>query len=564
MAWCIATSSVDLDVDVLFQENSTIGQKIKISESVIRAIVKMRCALPLQAHQIQGQDYVNIFPVVQWLVKKSIEAREGTADFARQYSESQFAKNFALPVDSQRMASRPGSIDFLESVAERYKPKRQFKQTVKKTQQSEEQRAQATILEYGRSSRVGRAEELSEEEKAKRSKKEALLKGHGDAAGKKDAEDEQAKEEARIRELMSKLDQIDHNASGRISSSTLGSIMTMQSEAIRLATSDYLEQTRALGMNEEKAQRLMAEETHRRMVASLEKQINNADAKVRDLQTLVAEQQQQFEQAQAELQKRIAYNERIVKEIERLDAMETPENTKDLTTLRSLFALNESLKKHEAEFKANCKRQMAELKANIEKLASNEPNEDTERMKAVEDTFAAEIARLQKARLLLNHKNRDLVQLQRKIDDIPTRTELIQYERRFVELYDQVSAKLVETRKYYFTYNSQEEIKSLLTKEISLMNSVHDEFEKAMSNKAKREKFLESFEGIITSVKSNLEKITARCKAQKDTRDGLNQTYLGHVEKQRAYFAAVKEFQIECRRNEELRAKLPENQQPQQ
>jgi hypothetical protein len=28
--------------------------------------------------------------------------------------------------------------------------------------------------------------------------------------------------------------------------------------------------------------------------------------------------------------------------------------------------------------------------------------------------------------------------LQRQIDDVPTRTELVQYERRFVELYDQV------------------------------------------------------------------------------------------------------------------------------
>jgi len=298
------------------------------------------------------------------------------------------------------------------------------------------------------------------------------------------------------------------------------------------------------------------------MLASLEKQIAQADARARDLQALVEQQTQQFEQAQTELQKRIAYNERIVKEIERLNALETPENTKELTMLRNLVALNESLKKHEAEFKDNCKRQMQELKADIEKLASNEPNEDTERMKAVEDTFAAEQARLQKARLLLNHKNRDLVQLQRKIDDIPTRTELIQYERRFVELYDQVSSKLTETRKFFFTYNSQEEIKSLLTKEISLMNSVHDEFEKAMANKNKREKFLESFEGIIANVKANLEKITQRCKDQKKARDTLNETYIGHVEKQRAYFAAVKEFQQECRRNEELRASLEP--QPQQ
>ena len=33
----------------------------------------------------------------------------------------------------------------------------------------------------------------------------------------------------------------------------------------------------------------------------------------------------------------------------------------------------------------------------------------------------------------------NLILIQRKIDDIPTRTELVQYERRFVELHDQVA-----------------------------------------------------------------------------------------------------------------------------
>ena len=36
--------------------------------------------------------------------------------------------------------------------------------------------------------------------------------------------------------------------------------------------------------------------------------------------------------------------------------------------------------------------------------------------------------------------------LSRKLDDIPTRPELLQYEKRFVELYDTVQSKLSETR----------------------------------------------------------------------------------------------------------------------
>ena len=34
-------------------------------------------------------------------------------------------------------------------------------------------------------------------------------------------------------------------------------------------------------------------------------------------------------------------------------------------------------------------------------------------------------------------KNREIALLQRKIDEIPSRTELSQYQRRFIELYNQ-------------------------------------------------------------------------------------------------------------------------------
>jgi len=46
-------------------------------------------------NQIQGNanaDFISIFPVIQWLVKKVIETREETGDLMRQFSESQFVK----------------------------------------------------------------------------------------------------------------------------------------------------------------------------------------------------------------------------------------------------------------------------------------------------------------------------------------------------------------------------------------------------------------------------------------------------------------------------------------
>lgn len=70
MCWSITASNVVLSVDILFQENSTIGEKIKLSENLVKALLQMKCPLAIQSHQIQGLDYDNIFPVLQWLVRR--------------------------------------------------------------------------------------------------------------------------------------------------------------------------------------------------------------------------------------------------------------------------------------------------------------------------------------------------------------------------------------------------------------------------------------------------------------------------------------------------------------
>ena len=62
--------------------------------------------------------------------------------------------------------------------------------------------------------------------------------------------------------------------------------------------------------------------------------------------------------------------------------------------------------------------------------------------------------------------NLEVASTTRTIDDIPTRTELIQYERRFAELYQQVAWKLEETRKYYSFYNHLQTSLSFIQTEV--------------------------------------------------------------------------------------------------
>eukprot|EP01031_Cornospumella_fuschlensis_P048417 gene48417-59293_t len=79
LCWCITSSGESVDVDILFQENLTIGQKISLSEAIVTALRKMGCPAPLQPHQIQGgvggADYPAIHQAIVWLVKKYFERR---------------------------------------------------------------------------------------------------------------------------------------------------------------------------------------------------------------------------------------------------------------------------------------------------------------------------------------------------------------------------------------------------------------------------------------------------------------------------------------------------------
>ena len=58
---------------------------------------KMKCPHRIEPHQIQGLDFIHIYPVMQWLVKRAVETKEEMGDFIRSFSVSQFNKNHKTP-----------------------------------------------------------------------------------------------------------------------------------------------------------------------------------------------------------------------------------------------------------------------------------------------------------------------------------------------------------------------------------------------------------------------------------------------------------------------------------
>ena len=48
----------------------------QLGEIIEKTLARMRCPHPIRSHQIRGLDFINIHPVIQWLVKKVLEVRK--------------------------------------------------------------------------------------------------------------------------------------------------------------------------------------------------------------------------------------------------------------------------------------------------------------------------------------------------------------------------------------------------------------------------------------------------------------------------------------------------------
>ena len=125
----------------------------------------------------------------------------------------------------------------------------------------------------------------------------------------------------------------------------------------------------------------------------------------------------------------------LEEDIKNLDNIEiTEEQQKILDHVKELVVKNEEMKLHEIEFKENCRKELLELQEKIQKAEDITPDDD---IKENQKMLDVEKERLQTLRLQLAKKNRAFSSVQRQLDNIPDRTELAQYQRRFLELYNQ-------------------------------------------------------------------------------------------------------------------------------
>ena len=178
----------------------------------------------------------------------------------------------------------------------------------------------------------------------------------------------------------------------------------------------------------------------------------------------------EMQRMRTEVQDEKANNAKISEELQRLNEIEASSGQKDL--LKSLWALvqeNEKVKKDEKHFKEECKKKMDALTAALQNMGDDHGGQSEEekvrlitvvsqlyrsccilgggitltnlspfpnafsfqaKMHEIDSMHIKILSKHDKVRQLLAQRNLQVASTTRKIDDVPTRMELIQYERR--------------------------------------------------------------------------------------------------------------------------------------
>lgn len=204
------------------------------------------------------------------------------------------------------------------------------------------------------------------------------------------------------------------------------------------------------------------------MELALEKRLQRVTQENEDLSLEVKKQSEQHEGVKNE-------NEAILEEMRRLELQEQGTDESVKNEIKELILSNERMKQDEVAFKETCTRIIEELHKRIEdaEALAALPDDD---LTEYDEEAEKESETLRLGRLQLAKRNRAVISLQRQVDNIPDNTELAQYQKRFLELYNNMSVKHKETKQFYALYNTLNETHLYLDKELTLLNSIYDNY----------------------------------------------------------------------------------------
>lgn len=312
---------------------------------------------------------------------------------------------------------------------------------------------QSTLLEYGMQNVLltSLASSSSSSQPVEQQQKSKLIQ-----LNKQQTTDQQSGDEAaaaaaaaNLKRMMNEMSEADTTSrQNKVTASAVGQILGLQQNELQQIVSDYMSKESELQSEMEQLEKLLEDgssssggiQHKKRLLNYLAKQIETREASVEEKRAEIDSIKKEVDQVNEKISQVKGVEAEMRSQLAKLVEHEKNTDKKSVEELQELVQVAEKLKQKEQEYKKTCKDELAKLESEMEKmreLAESGGGGESEDARRINEQYEATSGKLRSLRLKIAKKNREISTLKRKLDETPSRNELTQYQKRFIELYNQ-------------------------------------------------------------------------------------------------------------------------------
>ena len=474
MAWILTGCFYDIDIE--FKDEMNLTEKIRVSEKIVAGLKAINCPMTLNPVQIQGLDLKPLYQCLQWLQKRLLETRDERNALNKKISVNFYDKEYIEP-DEEILKLSNDTDEMLSAKYNTLKENRKYKPKSKLNfGYNDELRVYFGMIEYGVKDIAFQRQfiELLKKKKIVEDKNSGATPSASGGMGKMqmgaEKEDKLTKEEMKILNdvMTSNIEAISNQENKeKVNASIINAIFN---ENMAYITAEIENFDNAKGDENIDKIKLYAKEKER-----LEQNKKNIISQINQYDSELANYQQQEKQEKEEIQ-------RLQNEIEKLRQTQAQNERNRDTILQKIK--DEQINEEKLAFLAEKNKRKEELKANISKFKKEclaerklfdaqlenyqkkiEKLNDSENIalfNEIDTNYNAEMQKNTAKKLDLFEQNKLINKLTRKIQLFPSKLEIIQYQKRFQELYEQINKVSEKSKKILGENNSKSQVIALL------------------------------------------------------------------------------------------------------
>ena len=557
MAWILTGCFYDIDIE--FKDEMNLTEKIRVSEKIVAGLKAINCPMTLNPVQIQGLDLKPLYQCLQWLQKRLLETRDERNALNKKISVNFYDKEYTEPNEDQLKLSN--DTDEMLSAKynclkenRKYKPKKNLEYSY-----NDELRVYFDCIEFGEKDIAFQRQfiEILKKKKIvedKNKNKAAPTPGATGGLGRMqtggESQDKLTKEEMKILNdvMNNNIEEISNQEKQKVNASIIEAIFSQNMAYISAEIENF---DNAKGDENIDKIKLYAKEKDRleQNKKNIASQINQYESELTNYQIQEKQEKEEIQKIQDEIERlkqTLAQNERN-KETIMNKVKEEKISEEQLAFLAEKNKRKEELKANISKFKKDClaekKLYDAQLENYQKKIEKLNDSENIAVFNEIDTNYNIELQKNTEKKKDLFNQNKVINMLTRKIQLYPSKLEIIQYQKRFQELYDQINKVSEKSNKILGENNSKAQVIALLQQKETTFSDLRNLYQ---SLKPKEK---DKFKNTLINVTDNLApSLNNSNKKLKELFEGIdkNQKQLNEYRLHEAnYLRLIKEYNKE-------------------